>query len=285
MGMADQRNWKAIALAIELLAAVLMFVSPWFALPVALIGIGVGTYGVWPAQSKRLISKITRYAKIIGLSAFIIIIATGTFWYFVNSERAANTLEPTLVSSRQKHPLRLIYPGPGYIRTQILSLEGDGQKIVYKNFHLIGAQNPRSSKKSIKGLRLKMWLFDAPGDLKLSGEDKTIVDLNPGDIVFFEVGYFLSRSLFGVPIGGTALPQKEFEILYHNARQELEAFRFKTGKGKSTYTIFLKQLKNPTEPTSVTVQFSANDTPPLIVDIFVYWDAKHGVRLEALVKD
>lgn len=213
----------------------------------------------------------------------VVCIAGGGVWYLTTADRRASN--DTSTSETEKHPLKLIYPSPEFIRTQILSLEGDGQKIVYKNFHLIGVQNPQSSKKSIKRLRLKMWLFDAPGDLKLSGEDKTIVDLNPGDIAFFEVGYFLSRSLVEVPIGGTALPQKEFEILYHNARKELEAFRFETGKGKSTYTIFLKQLKNPTEPTSVTVQFSANDTPPLIVDIFAYWDAKHGVRLEALVKD
>ena len=56
--MSTPRNWTAVGLGIEVLAAVAILISPWLAIPIALGGAGVIAWGLYPEKIERVISKV-----------------------------------------------------------------------------------------------------------------------------------------------------------------------------------------------------------------------------------
>ena len=129
--MADMRNWMAIVLGIELLAAVLMFVSPWFALPIALIGVGVGIYGFWPTKTERIFSKILQISPILRkrqpeqnptitaeLETIVSKIGDFTPALAIRITNTGPPLEGKCLVQIENHELKIHMPDPLVIRTE-----------------------------------------------------------------------------------------------------------------------------------------------------------------------
>lgn len=56
--MSRQRNWTAVGLGVEVLAAVAILISPWLAIPIAFGGAGIIAWGLYPEKIERVISRV-----------------------------------------------------------------------------------------------------------------------------------------------------------------------------------------------------------------------------------
>ena len=179
----------------------------------------------------------------------------------------------------EAHPLLIIDPSPQLIRTQILRLEGSEDKKFYRNIYLLGVQNTSPEQKTMRSVQLKFWLMDTPRNCKIYESNETSVDLNPGDIAYFEIGYLDSRERWFVVRGSRRLQREQFDGVYYNARGEF--FRLGTGEGESSLNFMIKHMDQLSERArTMTFQFSADDMPPLFFHIVVHRDADNEIRLE-----
>ena len=53
-----KRNWTAVGLGVEVLAGVAILISPWLAIPIALGGVGIIAWGLYPHKIERVISRV-----------------------------------------------------------------------------------------------------------------------------------------------------------------------------------------------------------------------------------
>lgn len=204
---------------------------------------------------------------LIVISTFVFCV--GILWFFNNLNA------PTHIS---EHPLTIIGTGPGLIRAIAFRSIPEDDRVLYRHIYLIRVQNSPASKKTLKGVQLKTWIMDAPGNTKISGVNETSTDLNPGDFIDFEIGHLDSYEVFAPISKFKSIQKSEFDILFGNASANL--FELGTGEGNSTIGFFLDGWDGEIGHKGQPFQFSAQDMPPLQLEIQVLKDEKYRVRFD-----
>lgn len=172
--------------------------------------------------------------------------------------------------------IAIVPPEEVGVVTEVVKDRSENGRSFYRNTYKIGVKNTSAKNKSIKNLQAKVWLFNPPRNLLSDDGHSKTIDLQPGDVGFFEVGYLVSRTKLAMVRGFRSMEGQEFEGHYHNAG--IEIFYFDLGGEHGHLSTHLRDI--PKHKPSITIQFSADDIAPVAVNISAMPDDSLGVALD-----
>jgi hypothetical protein len=171
------------------------------------------------------------------------------------------------ISKVKSYPLEIIKPQAQLIRSDIIkNIEGSA----YKNTYLIGIVN--ISDKTIKNLQIRH-LHQDPKPLPILGSNQFSTNINPGDFVYFELGYIFSEKLIGTISKFITIDQENEKIFKYNKEK---IFYYSSYDGG----LAIEGLKQGDDTIPFLGQISAENTPTRYFILSPYKDEKLGVLFE-----